>query len=143
MFIMFEGVDKSGKSTLVKKLNEVTDYKHWVLDRGIISSIVYNDIYNRKNEKMYFEYLEKLKALNPLIVYTFTTKEEIELRLKQANEMLPKKQIELGIEKIQNKFFDYIQKSGLRYIVVSTNKPIVENLNFILKAIEKEDKNER
>ena len=51
MFIIFEGADKTGKSTLIKKLNEVTDYKHWVLDRGIISSIVYNDIYKRKNKR--------------------------------------------------------------------------------------------
>lgn len=59
MFIIFEGADKTGKSTLIKRLNEATDYKHWVLDRGIISSIVYNDIYKRKMKRCILNILKK------------------------------------------------------------------------------------
>lgn len=142
MFIIFEGADKTGKSTLIKRLNEATDYKHWVLDRGIISSIVYNDIYKRKNEKMYFKYLEKIKEINPLIIFTYSSIENIEGRLNNSKEELPNVQKEYGLEGIQFKFLDYIQKSGLRYVIVSTNKTIEENLDYILKVIEEEELNE-
>ena len=97
MFIIFEGADKTGKSTLIKKLNEVTDYKHWVLDRGIISSIVYNDIYKRKNEKMYFKYFEKIKEMNPLIIFTHSSIENIEGRLNDSKEKVPNVQREYGL----------------------------------------------
>jgi len=46
--IIFEGVDKSGKSTLMKAFNKISNFKHVCIDRAYVSHIVYS--MNRKTE---------------------------------------------------------------------------------------------
>ena len=49
MLIIFEGMDKTGKTSLINEFNKRTNFKHIVLDRGAISSYVYDAIYERGN----------------------------------------------------------------------------------------------
>lgn len=45
--IIFEGIDKTGKDTIIKYVNTLCKYKYAVYQRGAISNTVYNKIYNR------------------------------------------------------------------------------------------------
>lgn len=88
--VIFEGIDKSGKSTLLKKFNELTNYKYWVLDRGFVSSLVYNELFNRENKEEYLKLAKKMcKEFDIHIVYCYASYFDIQERLKNANETLP------------------------------------------------------
>lgn len=68
--VLFEGQDESGKTTLMKKFNEYTNFKHTVVDRAFISTAVYNTKFSRDNDGI--DYLVQLrdisKATNVLVV---------------------------------------------------------------------------
>ena len=69
--IIFEGVDKIGKTTLKKHLEKITNYKYIMIDRLYMSAIVYEELKKRKNDIDY--YLRSFKKLcdnfNVLLIY--------------------------------------------------------------------------
>lgn len=140
MLIIFEGMDKAGKTTLIRELNKRTDFEHIVLDRGVISSYVYNDIYSRDKREGYNFFVDMIKTQPHLIFLCVASKDTIERRLMQANEELTKEQEILGIDEIQRMFYREAKtlkhKHGLNIIYVYTDPSIDEVLNFIIKEIE-------
>lgn len=89
--IIFEGPDKTGKTTLLNAFNKATDFSYLVLDRLTISSKVYNKLFNRNQEKYYKEIEESFcEAFNVLLVYCYCYPEDNERRLQKSNEKLPK-----------------------------------------------------
>jgi len=48
--VIFEGPNNSGKSTLKKNVAKITNEKHVLIDRGPISNMVYNTIFQRPLE---------------------------------------------------------------------------------------------
>ena len=48
--VSFDGLDKTGKSTLVKYLAQLSNFTLCILDRGPITNIVWNKIQNREIE---------------------------------------------------------------------------------------------
>jgi hypothetical protein len=89
--VIFEGMDKTGKTTLKEEFNKRTNFIHYVVDRGPISNIVYNNLFNR--EKELNDFFEKLcvsiRNVNHLIVYCYANENDIKERLKKHNEELP------------------------------------------------------
>ena len=90
--IVFEGVDKSGKTTLLNEFNKKTNFKYIVLDRFTTSSKVYNSRFCRDtNDYMYYLNVEKVfyNNFDVIIVYCFTSQDIVIDRLKEAKEELP------------------------------------------------------
>ena len=48
--IIFEGIDKVGKSTLKALLDKKANFNHWVIDRGPLSHMAYNIAYGRTGQ---------------------------------------------------------------------------------------------
>lgn len=82
MLIFVEGIDKTGKDTLVRYINELTNYKHCVLTRGPISTTAY--AYKFKRNDYDDSYIESLK--NSLIIYLTADTEDLNIRFKLTNE---------------------------------------------------------
>lgn len=140
MIIVFAGCDKTGKSTLIRKLHKATHYKYPILDRFTESSIVYGLHNNRKLDyEKYFE-LEKYLLEEVLLVYIEANKDDIGNRMKIHNE----KDIKIDeIEKIKKLYEDYLNETCFNYIVINTSahdeKACIEIIKNKIKEIEKED----
>jgi len=66
--VIFEGMDKTGKTTLKEEFNKRTNFIHYVVDRGPISNIVYNNLFNREKNlndffKSFFVFIKMLIIL--------------------------------------------------------------------------------
>lgn len=64
--IIFEGMDRTGKSSLLKKVNELSDYKYLCVDRHIISYIAYCLKFNRP---LNYSYLKSCISSKIFVVY--------------------------------------------------------------------------
>jgi thymidylate kinase len=80
--IVFDGVDKSGKSTLKKEFDKATNYFHWTVDRGPVSHIAYNIIYNRYDQNNILEIINICPKI--ILVYCCTAPNIIEKRISTA-----------------------------------------------------------
>lgn len=78
----FEGVDCVGKTSVMKKFNEITDYKFVCFDRGILSFLAYGMIFDRTPiNKRYWDLLIKKFRYSHIIVYVQCEKHIIEERM--------------------------------------------------------------
>lgn len=91
ILIIFEGVDKTGKTTLLNEFNKITHHGYVALDRLITSSKVYNEIYGRGRFDYYNDFEITLRnSFNVLYVYCVSDNKDINERLSKANESMPK-----------------------------------------------------
>lgn len=96
--IDIDGVDRAGKDTLCKYISILSNYKYIINTRGILSQLVYNDIYERGVE--YDN--EVADNANTLIIYLEADIEDLEIRAKTTNE-LPR-----DFERDMNVFRSYV-----------------------------------
>lgn len=80
--ILFEGMDKSGKTTLYKAFNEATNYKYLCCDRYYLSYIAYSII---RNKDIDIDYLIAELPSKVFIVYTAASDVSIFNRCRLAN----------------------------------------------------------
>lgn len=117
LVVIFEGVDKSGKTTLRDAFNKATDFKYVVLDRFTTSSKVYAKLFGRRYSA-YYDDVENtlLKNYNAVIIYCDCKNDMIRFRLKAANEVLPS---ELrNISKVKEMFIEELYKISDRCTLV-------------------------
>lgn len=82
MFLVFEGLDKTGKGTLEKLVGKLTNYEHIVIDRGPLGYIAYDTIHNRltnKRLKMFESEWNMIKK-DAIIIYCFARNETVRIR---------------------------------------------------------------
>ena len=82
MLIFVEGIDKTGKDTLVRYINELTNYKHCVLTRGPLSTTAY--AYKYKRNDYDDSYIRTVR--HSLIVFLTASIEDLNIRFKLTNE---------------------------------------------------------
>ena len=137
MLIIFEGMDKTGKTTLLNKLNKATNFEHVVLDRGVISSYVYDKVYGRNFREKYDFFLDMIKNTKHLVILCVASEEVIRNRLKAAGEELPAAQEEFGIQNIQLLFYDELEASGLNFDLMLTEFDEDYLIEYIKERIQK------
>lgn len=122
--VIFEGMDKTGKTTLKEEFNKITKFKHFVIDRGPISNIVYNKLlrHNADNNMFFYEVIDHLSKLDHLIVFCTAHKQDINDRLKANNEVLPRG---TTIDQTQKLFHDEITRSLFSYVAINTSEDSV------------------
>ena len=133
--IEVEGVDRSGKDTLVGYLDYMSNRQIPISSRGLLSTLVYNDIYNRFISK---DREQKLINGNKetLIVVLYGNPDDILIRCKMSNE--PK----IDIERDINKFFEYgikLEDEGLNVLYYNTTKETPYNIALDIINKLKED----
>lgn len=83
MIIHIDGIDRTGKDTLRRKLHD----KHFIFVRSYFSHIVYSRLYNRKiDEKFYFDLINKRISEGEVFVILQVNKEEFSKRCILTNE---------------------------------------------------------
>lgn len=123
--IEIEGVDKTGKDLIVGYIDRLSNRRYVVNARGLLSMMVYSDIYNRGYD--YSKELEDNK--NTLVVYLKADIEDLQIRHKLSNE--PK----IDIERDMKVFDDYVEvflEKGIRVLKFDTSK---ETPYSIAKAV--------
>lgn len=142
-FIFFEGVDKVGKTTLLRAFNKASNYKHFCVDRCLGSAFVYDLITGRRNRFKELSEIERELASfksTPIITVLLTCDKEVIIeRIKKEDER-PQKRIEF-LEEALNAYKKYQKFTRIPLeIVDTTNKSIDDTVKEILVIISKYEK---
>ncbi len=121
--VIFEGMDKSGKSTLLHAFNKTTDFLHFVIDRGPISNLVYNQIFSRNYGVDYSGMIDHITKHDHLIVYCKADKEVVTKRLLDNNEVLPNHSI---YEQNRYLFESFLFQSPFKYVIIDTTVATID-----------------
>lgn len=93
MFVVFEGLDKAGKTTLEWEFLKATNFKHMVIDRGPMGYMTFDKIFGRSTklgDRDFIHYARKItKSDDYLIVYCVADNFTVEKRLEAHNETCP------------------------------------------------------
>lgn len=136
MIVLFEGMDKVGKTTLIRALNAATHYEHIIIDRGPNSYLVYDKLYDRPYQLDHIKTEMDLKNTSHLCVYCYADEEDIKERLKEAGEHWAKEQG--TISEVKKMFNDTMELSDLDVLYINTSLVSVEvAISRIIKSIEK------
>lgn len=86
--IHIDGIDRTGKDTLRKEIVKRTNGQYLVIVRSFISQIVYNRIYKRNINEVWFwdRFIHANNARDEKFFYLYCDKEIIEQRIKDTNE---------------------------------------------------------
>lgn len=139
ILIVFEGVDKSGKTTLKDLFNKKTNFSYVVLDRLTTSSKIYNNFFGRDRLE-YYEQFERsvLSSFNVLVVLCECKTEIIIERLKNANEFLPEKLMD--IDKVKAAFRKEVCDSFTNFILIDTGNEINECVDALINRVKEMEK---
>jgi len=115
--IVFEGVDKVGKTTIHKLFDKETNYKHLTCDRLFLSYLAYCFRYKREVSKSIKTWLLN-NIDNIIIVYLHADKQDLETRYKIAKH----EKVNIAKDlKCFEKAIDYINDCNVKYISVNTS----------------------
>lgn len=93
MFVVFEGLDKAGKTTLEWEFLKATNFKHMVIDRGPMGYMTFDKIFGRSTklgDRDFIHFARKItKSDDYIIVYCVVDKNAADERLKAHNETCP------------------------------------------------------
>lgn len=142
ILIIFEGVDKSGKTTIKDKFNKKTNFSYVVLDRLTTSSKIYNNFFDRDRLE-YYDRFERsiIRNFDVLVVLCECDTGLIVERLMNANEVLPE-QLK-NIDEVKKAFEEEVKKSFTNYIVIDTTKRSIDECveDIIIRVSEMEKSN--
>ncbi|MBZ4649280.1 hypothetical protein [Thermosipho sp. (in: thermotogales)] len=133
--LIFEGLDKTGKTTLKNEVLKVTN-KHICWDRGPASQWVYGQLYNKPDTPDINELYKLEKSISnayPVFyVYTYSRLSDIKDRMKLCNES------QFLIDKIYETldyYLTYFMYSPIPKIYVFTGFPIDKCVSKILEEV--------
>lgn len=93
MWIIFEGLDKAGKTTLEWEFLKATNFKHMVIDRGPVGYMTFDKLFNRETKLGNQDFIHHSRKItkNPdfMVVYCFASEEVAAKRLNEHNEECP------------------------------------------------------
>lgn len=93
MWVIFEGLDKAGKTTLEWEFLKATNFKHMVIDRGPVGYMTFDKLFNREtklgNQDFIHHARKIMKNQDFMVVYCFASEEVVAKRLAEHNEECP------------------------------------------------------
>lgn len=93
MWIIFEGLDKSGKGTLEHEFLKQTNFEHIVIDRGPVGYMVFDRLFDRctfLRAMTFTRYATQIfESHDFMVVYCFADKNTVDKRLEEHNETCP------------------------------------------------------
>lgn len=142
MFLVFEGLDKTGKGTLEKLVGKLTNYEHVVVDRGPLGYIAYDTIHNRltnKRLKMFESEWNMIKK-DAIIIYCFARNETIRTRqIKHNEEVFTYERIKQESETYMNIISKYTKSKQCIFVDTTYTTP-EQSAEYIKYCIEKGEK---
>lgn len=153
MWVIFEGLDKTGKTTLEWEFLKATNFKHVVVDRGPMGYMTFDKLFGRDTKLGNQEFIRQArKAMKPggntFVVYCYTDENVVNERLKKHGEKLLQE-----VEPYKGRSYAKVQKlyatNVARYykhertlMLDTTNKSIDECIHLIKEKIEEGMKSE-
>lgn len=138
MWVIFEGLDKSGKGTLEREFLKATNYKHIVIDRGPVGYFVFDSLFRRRTDEGDKGFGKNLFWMNLsqdfLVIYCKAPFDVVKQRLKEHNETCPydyevaQRCYDIAVENLY-------ENEGIKVITVDTTKSIDECLSLILGGL--------
>lgn len=93
MWVIFEGLDKAGKTTLEWELLKATNFKHMVIDRGPMGYMTFDKLFDREtklgNQDFIHQARKIMKNQDFMVVYCFASEDVVAKRLNEHNEECP------------------------------------------------------
>ena len=144
MWVVFEGLDKAGKTTLEWAFLKATNFKHMIIDRGPIGYMTFDILFNRgsnESQSNFIGYAKKATESNDfMIVYCFVSEEVAMKRLKEHNEECP---YNYGIaQEILRKNICKFYKSEKVLMLDTTDKTVDECVELIIQKLKEVQANE-
>lgn len=134
MWVIFEGLDKSGKTTLEWEFLKATNFKHVVVDRGPIGYKTFDKIFERGtpdgNNEFVRQARKMMKSNDFMVVYCFAEESVVNERLKEHNETCP-----YDYKKAQKLYRDNVRRFYNENKVLeldTTNRSISECVGLIV-----------
>lgn len=145
MIIILEGVDRVGKTSVMKKICQLTNYKFPMMDRGPAGFMAYDIIFGRdtaERSASYAKNAEELNQMDVLIVYLYANGNELLNRMIKEGKELPYENHEDNINEIINRSDIYntmidIYSPGKVLKINTTTRPIDEVVRTILNEVDK------
>ena len=124
-FIEIEGIDRTGKDTILAYINKLTNYKYLIRVRGWLSQQTYSDLYNRDYEYINYQ---------PIVFFLDVEEEDWEIRCALTNEQ------DMDYEANRNAFYKRLEELD-DYVVFNTSFMTPYQIaNVIVERLEKYEK---
>lgn len=130
--LMIDGADKSGKTSFTNYINKRTNYQRLLIDRGIITTLAYCELFDRPMSTTYVQLEKSLLSVPHICIHLFADESVIQRRFKEHNEPdLPNNTtIKQNLEIIKK----YYDKSILNKIEFDTGHEVmVEMFDEVVK----------
>lgn len=142
-FLFFEGVDKVGKTTLLRAVDKATNYQHFCVDRCLGSAFVYDLITKRRNRFEQLANIEKefasIKSIPIITILLTCNRIALIDRIKKGDDFSSERIKFLG--KAIKAYNQYRKITLLPIeIVDTTNKSVDDTVNEIINKIKKYEK---
>lgn len=138
MWIVFEGLDKSGKGTLEWELLKATNFKHIIIDRGPVGYLVFDNLFERKTKEGYTQFAKNISLMKVsedfLVVYCKVSA-DIALKRIEANGETCPYNYEYAQELYDMLIEGLYQHQNINVITIDTSKPINECVELIVQKI--------
>ena len=132
MYVIFEGLDKSGKTTLEWELLKATNFKHIVIDRGPIGYMVFDKLLNRETPIGDAEFMRMADDINNtnnfIVIYCHCSKNVADNRLAETNH----EELKYDYNFAQNILKYNIYKYYNNIIDVNTDNTIDDCIKYIM-----------
>jgi len=138
-FITVSGIDKSGKTSIIKAYMEKTLYRNYMVDRDPSNYMALSYIQDRIEDidqmDAYYEFMENFKYTVDLAILLTATPDALEKRFKLHQE--PELVGDLTFEEHQDEIKNYFER--VRYpksIIINTTDKTVDNcVNLIINKL--------
>ena len=144
MFVIFEGLDKAGKTTLEWEFLKATNFKHVVIDRGPMGYMTFDKLFDREtklgNQEFIHQARKIMKNHDFMVVYCFASEDIAAKRLNEHNEECP-----YDYGKAQKLLRDNVRrfyKTEKTLELDTSNKLIPECVQMIIEKLEEVRKGE-
>lgn len=148
MWVIFEGLDKVGKTTLEWEFMKATNFKHVVIDRGPMGYMTFDKLLDRETKLGNQQFIHQArKIMKPhsefMVVYCYANEDVVNARLKEHNET----QLECNCSyaKMQKLYRDNVHRFYKREKTLeldTSNKSIDECVKLIIEKLEEVQKGE-
>ena len=139
MWVIFEGLDKSGKGTLEREFLKATNVKHIVVDRGPVGYMTFDEIFNRKDYTSDFKFASQAadimeKSKDFMVVYCVANEDVVRKRLEEHGETCPYDYAKA--QKLYNDNIQYFYRPEKMLELDTSSRTVSECVQMIIEKLE-------